>query len=54
MPDKNKKAAHSNNEVTSQRVAKLASAILRDPQSSRIMKSIAGAALTQTPNKKRK
>lgn len=50
MNGKNKKTAR-NNEVTSKRVASLASAVLRNPKSTKIMKSIAGAVLTQRPDK---
>jgi hypothetical protein len=50
MSDKNKKTA-PNNEVSSRRTASLASAVLRNPNSTKIMKSIAGAVLTQRPDK---
>ena len=50
MSDNNKKRA-ANYEVTSSKVAKIASAILRNPNSTKAMKSVAGAALTQRPNK---
>jgi hypothetical protein len=45
-----KKAA--SNEKTSSKVASKASKILRDPNSTKTEKSVAGSALTQTKNKK--
>jgi len=42
------------NEKTSKRVGKTASKILRNPKSSRASKSVAGSALTQRPNRKKK
>ncbi|MBH9982092.1 hypothetical protein H3S89_04675 [Bartonella sp. B10834G6] len=39
------------NEKTSKEVAKKASKILKDPKSNKAQKSIAGSALTQTPDK---
>lgn len=42
------------NEQTSKRVASNASKILSNPKSSKAAKSVAGSALTQTPNKKKK
>jgi len=42
------------NEQTSKRVASKASKILRNPKSSKAAKSVAGSALTQRPNRKRK
>ena len=44
----------SKNEQTSKRVASKASKILRSPNSSKAMKSVAASALTQAPNKKKK
>ena len=41
-------------EVTSAKVASKASAILRNPGSSKAAKSVAASALTQAPSKKRK
>jgi hypothetical protein len=41
-------------EHTSKRVAKKASKILRDPRASKAAKSVAGSALTQVRNRKRK
>jgi len=40
------------NERTSSKVATQASKILRDPNSTKAEKSVAGSALTQTKNKK--
>jgi hypothetical protein len=42
------------NEHTSQSVAAKASKILKDPKSSKAMKSIAASALTQTPDRKKR
>lgn len=42
------------NEKTSPRVAKKASKILRNPKSTKPQKSVAGSALTQTKDKKKK
>ena len=42
----------SSNEKTSSKVAREASKILRDPNSTKAEKSVAGSALTQTRNKK--
>jgi hypothetical protein len=42
------------NEKTSKKVATEASKVLRDPKSSKIEKSVAGSALTQTVDKKKK
>ena len=42
------------NEKTSKKVAKEASKILRDPKSTKIEKSVAGSALTQASDKKKK
>jgi hypothetical protein len=42
------------NEQTSKSVARKASKILRDPKASKSAKSVAGSALTQAPNKKKK
>ncbi len=39
------------NEKTSPRVAKLASKALRNPNSSKITKTLAGSVLTQAPDK---
>lgn len=41
------------NEKTSQKVAKLASEILRNPKTPKKVKSVAASALTQAPDKKR-
>ncbi len=41
------------NEQTSKKVATKASEILKDPKSSKAMKSVAASALTQAPNKKK-
>jgi len=40
--------------VTSKKVASDASKILRDKRTSKKSKSVAGSALSQTPNKKKK
>lgn len=42
------------NEKTSKSVASKASAILRDPKSTKAEKSVAASALTQAANKKKK
>lgn len=42
------------NEKTSKKVAKLASQLLKDPKSSKAVKSVAASALTQTADKKKK
>ncbi|MBU0516018.1 MAG: hypothetical protein KJ621_14740 [Proteobacteria bacterium] len=42
------------NEKTSKRVGKKASKQLRDPKTSKDAKSVAGSALTQRPDKKKK
>jgi len=42
------------NEKTSKRVASKASKILRDPKSTKAEKSVAGSALTQAPNRRKK
>lgn len=42
------------NEKTSKSVASKASKILRDPKSTKAEKSVAGSALTQTSNKRKK
>ena len=42
------------NERTSQAVAAKASKILKDPKSSKAMKSIAASALTQAPDRKKR
>lgn len=39
------------NEKTSPSVASKAAKLLRDPKSSKAVKSVAGSALTQAPNK---
>ena len=39
------------NERTSKRVAKIASELLRNPNTPRKVKSVAGSVLTQTPDK---
>lgn len=41
------------NEKTSKGVAKIASALLRNPSTSKAVKSVAASVLTQRPNKKR-
>jgi hypothetical protein len=41
-------------EKTSKRVASKASKILRDPKSTKAMKSVAASALTQRPDKRKK
>ena len=41
------------NEKTSKSVATKASKILKDPKSSKAMKSVAASALTQAPDKKK-
>lgn len=47
-------ATKKNNEVTSKRVASIASKVLRSKSASKSAKSAAGSALTQAPNKKKK
>lgn len=42
-----------NNEVTSKSVASKAAKVLSNPKSSKAMKSVAGSALTQRPNRKK-
>ncbi len=42
------------NERTSESVAAKASKVLKDPKSSKTMKSIAASALTQAPDQKKK
>ena len=42
------------NEKTSRKVASKASKILRNPKSTKAQKSVAGSALTQAPDKKKK
>ncbi len=42
------------NEKTSKSVATKASKILKDPKSSKTMKSIAASALTQAPDRKKR
>ena len=44
---------NNSKKVTSSRVASKASKILRDGWSSKNSKSVAGSALSQTPNKKK-
>lgn len=41
------------NEQTSPKMAKVASKVLSNPNSSKVSKSLAGALLTQAPNKKK-
>lgn len=41
-------------ETTSRRVARLASKVLRSKHSSRAARSLAGSALTQAPNRKKR
>lgn len=43
----------ANNEKTSKRVATIAAKALRDPKASRREKTLAGAALTQAPDRKK-
>ncbi len=42
------------NEKTSKSVASKAAKILKDPKSTKLMKSVAASALTQAPDKKKK
>lgn len=42
------------NEKTSKRIGKIASKVLRDQRYSKASKSLAGSALTQRPDKKKK
>jgi len=42
------------NEKTSKRVGKIASSLLRDKRTSSKTKSVAGSALTQRPDRKKK
>ena len=42
------------NEKTSPRVAKIASKLLKDPKTSKDVKSVAASVLTQAPDKKKK
>jgi len=42
------------NEKTSKSVASKAAKILKDPKSTKVMKSVAASALTQAPDKKKK
>jgi hypothetical protein len=42
------------NEQTSKKVAKVASKVLRAPKSSNVAKTVAGSALTQAADKKKK
>jgi hypothetical protein len=42
------------NEKTSARVATEASKVMKDPKSTKMEKSVAGSALTQAPDKKKK
>ena len=44
----------SKNERTSKSVATTASKVLKDPSSTKAMKSIAASALTQAPDKKKR
>ena len=44
----------SKNEKTSKSIATIASKLLKDPKSSKDVKSVAASALTQTPDKKKK
>lgn len=44
----------SKNERTSKSVATKAAKVLKDPSSSKAMKSIAASALTQAPDKKKR
>lgn len=41
------------NEQTSPKMAKVAAKVLSNPNSSKVSKSLAGALLTQAPNKKK-
>jgi len=42
------------NEKTSKRVGRIASELLRDPKKRRKVKAVAGSALTQRPDRKKK
>jgi hypothetical protein len=42
------------NEKTSKKVATKASKVLQDPKSTKMEKSVAGSALSQAPDKKKK
>ena len=42
------------NEKTSKRVAKIASKLLKDPKSSKPVKTVAASTLTQAPDKAKK
>ena len=42
------------NEKTSKKVGKIASKLLKNPKTPKGVKSVAGSALTQRPNKKKK
>jgi len=44
----------ANNEKTSKNVASKASKVLKDKKSTKDQKSVAGSALTQAPDKKKK
>lgn len=44
----------SKNEKSSKRLGHLASKILRNPKSSKTVRSLAGSVLTQRPNRKKK
>ena len=44
----------ANNEKTSEKVATKASKLLSDPKTPAAVKSVAGSALTQAPDKKKK
>lgn len=46
--------ANKKGETTSKRVASAASKLLRNPKSTKAVKSVAASALTQRPDKKKK
>lgn len=46
--------ANKNNEHTSNKVASIASKLLKDPKTPAAVKKVAASALTQAPNKKKK
>jgi len=47
-------ATRKSNEKTSKKVASEAGKLLRNPNTSKVVKSIAASALTQAPNKSKK
>jgi len=48
-----KRRKKARNEKTSSRVASIAARLLKDPKTSKDVKTVCGSVLTQTPNKKR-